>query len=257
MFNNLVESTAQHKGARAGAFFAGTAAMWMLVLSALIVIGIFTYDAKLSADFEKESLRIAPPPSPPPPPPAPRVGPPVQPKAAAASVPGIVAVREAPAKISQPPRVPTVPSSGLLPSVPGSGGGNFTVPGTGEPLATGESGNGSTIAPPPPPPPVRAEPTPPPKPQPVSEGVLAGRAIRRVQPAYPAMAKAANIEGSVIVEVTVSEKGQVISARVLSGHPLLREAAVSAARQWVFSPTLLSRVPVKVVGSITFNFKRA
>lgn len=71
------------------------------------------------------------------------------------------------------------------------------------------------------------------------------------------MAKAANIEGSVIVEVTVSEKGQVISARVLSGHPLLREAAVSAARQWVFSPTLLSRVPVKVVGSITFNFKRA
>jgi protein TonB len=100
----------------------------------------------------------------------------------------------------------------------------------------------------------------PPKPpsiQRVSGGVLSGKATSRPQPAYPPMARAAGVEGTVIVEVTVSESGSVISAKALSGHPLLRDAAVAAARNWRFTPTLLSGTPVKVIGTIAFNFKKS
>jgi protein TonB len=59
------------------------------------------------------------------------------------------------------------------------------------------------------------------------------------------------------VQITISEEGRVIEASILPGqsaHPLLRDAALQAARQWLFNPTLLSGVPVKVQGILTFNF---
>lgn len=87
-----------------------------------------------------------------------------------------------------------------------------------------------------------------------SGGVLQGTATRRVEPNYPPLAKAARVSGSVVVEVTLDEEGNVISARVISGHPLLKDAAVSAAKGWKFNPTLLQGTPVKVIGTITFNF---
>ena len=87
-----------------------------------------------------------------------------------------------------------------------------------------------------------------------SGGVFQGSATRRVEPAYPPLAKAAKISGSVVVEVTLDEEGGLISARAISGHPLLKDAAIDAARGWKFSPTLLQGVPVKVIGTITFNF---
>lgn len=87
-----------------------------------------------------------------------------------------------------------------------------------------------------------------------SGGVFQGSALRRVEPAYPPLAKAARISGSVVVEVTADEEGNVISVRAISGHPLLKDAAVAAARGWKFAPTMLSGVPVKVIGTITFNF---
>jgi protein TonB len=74
------------------------------------------------------------------------------------------------------------------------------------------------------------------------------------KPAYPAAAKAVRASGSVSVQVLISESGSVISASAVSGHPLLRAAAVSAARGARFSPTLLSGQPVKVSGVITYNF---
>jgi TonB family protein len=85
-------------------------------------------------------------------------------------------------------------------------------------------------------------------------GVLQGSATRRVEPAYPPLAKTAQVSGAVVVEVTVDEEGNVISARAISGHPLLKDSAVNAARGWKFTPTQLSGVPVKVIGTITFNF---
>ncbi len=87
-----------------------------------------------------------------------------------------------------------------------------------------------------------------------SGGVLQGSAIKRVEPVYPPLAKAAEVSGPVVVEVTVDEDGNVIAARAITGHPLLKDSAVAAARQWRFTPTMLSGVYVKVIGTITFNF---
>lgn len=95
------------------------------------------------------------------------------------------------------------------------------------------------------------------QPQRVSGGVLAGKAISRAQPVYPQAARIAGVEGTVVVEVTIDEQGHVIAAHALSGPPMLQNAAVQAARRWVFARTLLSGVPVQVTGTITFNFKRS
>src|SRR5262249_34667916 len=88
----------------------------------------------------------------------------------------------------------------------------------------------------------------------VSGGVLQGSAIKKVQPSYPPVAKAAKASGAVQVQILVSETGEVIEASVINGHPLLRDAALQAARQWQFKPTELSGKPVKVQGILTFNF---
>ena len=85
--------------------------------------------------------------------------------------------------------------------------------------------------------------------------VLAGQALRRAPPFYPPLAKTARIQGPVVVEVTVDEEGDVLSARAISGHPLLKEGALNAARAWKFTPTTLDGKPVKVVGQVTFNFR--
>ena len=88
----------------------------------------------------------------------------------------------------------------------------------------------------------------------ISGGVLNAKAISMPQPAYPPIAKAARASGTVTVQVTVDETGKVVSASAVSGHPLLQQAAVAAARQARFTPTLLSGEPVSVKGILTYNF---
>jgi periplasmic protein TonB len=88
----------------------------------------------------------------------------------------------------------------------------------------------------------------------VSGGVLNGRALRLPRPAYPEPARRMRAAGTVVVEVLVDEGGKVISARAVSGHALLREAAVAAARQARFAPTLVSGQPAQLVGRINYTF---
>ena len=88
----------------------------------------------------------------------------------------------------------------------------------------------------------------------ISGGVLNEKAISLPQPTYPAAARAVRATGAVSVQVLVDEGGNVVFATALSGHPLLRAAAVSAARQARFAPTKLSGKPVKVSGVLTYNF---
>jgi protein TonB len=102
------------------------------------------------------------------------------------------------------------------------------------------------------PPPPEPKPTPPRAP--ISGGVLNGKAISLPKPAYPPIARQAHASGTVVVQVTIDENGGVISARAVSGHPLLQAVAVAAARGARFSPTKLSGQPVKVTGVITYNF---
>jgi TonB family protein len=100
----------------------------------------------------------------------------------------------------------------------------------------------------------KRSPTSPPKVIRKSTGVLQNEAIKRVEPIYPPLALAAKVSGLVTVEVTVDEEGNVISARAISGHPLLKDSAIEASRKWKFNPTRLSGTPVKVIGNIVFNF---
>ena len=88
----------------------------------------------------------------------------------------------------------------------------------------------------------------------ISGGVLNGKATNLVKPNYPAAAKAVKANGAVNVQVTIDEEGNVISATAVSGHPLLRAASVTAARQSKFAPTMLSGQAVKVTGIIVYNF---
>ena len=90
----------------------------------------------------------------------------------------------------------------------------------------------------------------------LSEGTLVGSSITMVSPIYPADAKRVNASGEVQVLIVISETGHVIEARAISGHLLLRQAAVTAARQWVFKPTKLNGIPIKGQGVLTFVFER-
>ena len=88
----------------------------------------------------------------------------------------------------------------------------------------------------------------------ISGGVLNSKAISLPPPAYPPAARVIRAHGSVSVQVTVDEKGEVVSASAVSGHPFLRAAAVQAARQARFAPTKLSGQTVRVSGVLTYNF---
>jgi TonB family protein len=80
------------------------------------------------------------------------------------------------------------------------------------------------------------------------------RVIKLPQPEYPARAKAVLAQGTVVVRAMVDEKGKVIAAQVETGHPMLKAAALKAAREAEFAPTLLKGLPIKIVGVINYNF---
>jgi Ca-activated chloride channel homolog len=89
---------------------------------------------------------------------------------------------------------------------------------------------------------------------PASGGVLNGKALSLPRPVYPSAARNAGAAGKVVVEVTINEEGRVIEARAVSGHPMLQQAAVQAARLAKFSPATISGQPVKVTGTISYTF---
>jgi protein TonB len=90
--------------------------------------------------------------------------------------------------------------------------------------------------------------------KPISGGVLNGKATSLPVPIYPTAARNARASGQVAVEVVIDGSGKVISAKAMSGHALLQQAAVQAAQQARFTPTLLSGQPVKISGIINYNF---
>jgi len=251
MFDNLVESTTQPRGRGMPAYILVTAVLWLTLLTGYIVREIVAWNAVLNESEDTATLLAPPPPPPPPPPPA------------AANIPkptkieapvGFVSAKEPPKEIKPPSAAPPQIYTGGV-----SGGVEGGVPGGVPGAVPGGVPGGVAISttPPEPPPPPPPEPTPTPIPKVIrkSGGVLQGSAKRRVEPSYPPLAKAAHVTGAVLVEITIDENGNVISASALSGHPLLKDAAVSAARGWKFAPTQLSGVPVKVIGTITFNFQ--
>ena len=94
----------------------------------------------------------------------------------------------------------------------------------------------------------------PPSPPPVRLGgdVALASLLARVDPEYPAFARAARIEDNVMVQVQISKEGKLATQTVVRGHPLLHDAALNAVRQWQFKPIVLSgsAVDVVTVGSV-------
>jgi protein TonB len=126
---------------------------------------------------------------------------------------------------------------------------------TGARPAAGFGGNiGDTVshAAPAPPPDVRPAPQ---KPVPVGGLIHAPVRVFNVAPIYPQIAQAARIEGTVVIQAIIGTNGNVQDARVISGSPLLNDAALSAVRQWRYTPTLLNNQPVAVIMTVTVSFK--
>ena len=90
---------------------------------------------------------------------------------------------------------------------------------------------------------------------PQSRGVVEGKLIRKVLPQYPEMARRAGVGGDVVLSASIGIDGKLKNIRVVSGSPLLREAAISAAKQWRYSPYLLGGKPVETDTHITISFK--
>jgi protein TonB len=250
MFDRLVESTRQKQGGRTGRVFVATGLLYGIGMLGLGVGAILSFSPALAEEYSLVA-RLAPPPPPP--------GPPAIPLAHAKAAP--VQTQFAPPTKPPVEILPADLAAKLRPVVTRGPFVDGMPPGTGSGADGGVIGGKESNDPPPPPVPEKKEtaaqaiPEVKPKtPQRVSEGVLAGKAVHREKPAYPAMARVARAGGPVAVQVTISEEGRVIDAVALSGHPLLRAAALAAARQWIFTPTRLSNVPVKVQGILTFNF---
>jgi TonB family protein len=89
----------------------------------------------------------------------------------------------------------------------------------------------------------------------VSQGVVAPNLIHKVEPVYPREALTQRLGGTVTLTASIAEDGTVREVKVLSGEPVLAEAAVAAVRLWRYSPCLLNGKPVVVEKPVTIVFK--
>jgi TonB family protein len=265
MFDKLIESNSAEAAfkPRRKFFMVSSVVVGILFLSA-VVFSLYAQDIDLGTDDFELSIVVAPvaPDAPEPEPPR------TQPEQNRSNAP----LSEAPmrrtnmARVDETAHVPdtisTTPNSEWArPDVPfrlgdiDSGTGRTDAP-IGAATGTTSAGPGeSTVA-------IeeKRELPPPPKIEPpkrtTSIGVVNGKATYLPKPPYPQTAIAVRAEGEVTVQVTIDEQGKVIAAKALRGHPLLKGVSEKAAWSARFSPTLLSKVPVKVTGVIVYKFSR-
>ena len=88
----------------------------------------------------------------------------------------------------------------------------------------------------------------------ISSGVMAGNLLDKVAPQYPTIARQARIQGTVVLEATISRSGAIEKLRVLSGPPLLQQAALDAVRSWRYRAYQLNGQPVAVETTISVIF---
>jgi protein TonB len=166
------------------------------------------------------------PPSPPPPRGDTRAQPPVITSAVPLVAPPAI-IQEIPIQLTTGP-IPGIESVGLVP------GGDYSAP----------------------PPAPAAAPVPDRAPLRAGGDVKRPLKVRDAAPAYPPLARAAHVEGVVIIEATIGPDGQVQDARILrSANPLLNAEALDAVRRWEYTPTLLNGIPVAIVMTVTVDFR--
>lgn len=276
MFNSLVESGSHRADLRRrGKFFLGATAFYAVLLAATGVGSIYAYNARIEDASDLEVLavmRFSPAEARPEPARREESRPASNNREQQFATRTVISInrpyhsdRVAPedardvsartpiqiANYNSDPKVIGGPANPTYDNGHGHGDGNRRVGPT-------VDDNGTTV--PPPPPPTRVTPASASvlpresKPVRLPSEILVGKAISKPSPQYPTIAKAAGVQGPVVVQVLIDEQGRVVSAKVTSGHPLLQQAALQTAYRWKFSPTVLTGTPVKVTGVVTYNF---
>jgi TonB family protein len=259
MFNHLIESSSHRQEfKRRGSFVLFTAATYLTLFVITGVVSIYAYDAHLeNQTSELELLTFVPPPVKED---VQEIRTTIQSSSTATNSSGRSTRTALIDTTSNPNNAPPEPGT-VAPIVPpaqtfsevGLRNSDPIGPGNGGRNAGG-GGNGVVVKVSEAPPPAIPVATPPiPRVLRISR-VLNGEAIFLPKPIYPLMARQIRVQGTVSVQVMIDETGRVISAKAVSGHPLLVLEAQKAALEARFSPTKISDQPVKVSGVITYNF---
>ena len=264
MFANLIESQSHGKEfKRRGRFVIATAAAYTVLFFVAGIVSIYAYDARVEA--QTDDLRIVD------------------------WVPPVDRVIADPVRPTQPVRRPPASNAPVDPNIRVAIR-TIAVASTGDPTKMPDHAGTQGIGVPPvtgtvvlgdrnvdprgaaptnsdgcitcngPAPVVRVAETPPTPPvvklppRQVSTGVLMATVISMPPPPYPPIARQIRAQGPVSVQILVDERGKVVSAQAVSGNPMLLSAAKEAAMRARFTPTLLSGTPVKVQGTIIYNF---
>jgi periplasmic protein TonB len=77
--------------------------------------------------------------------------------------------------------------------------------------------------------------------------------VKKTTPVYPAIAKAARISGTVVLQATISKKGTIVDLRVVSGPPILQQAAIDAVKKWQYRPYLVNGEPAEVETTVAID----
>lgn len=211
-----------------------------------ILAGLYYTDTLNLKDFTSTFLVAPAPPPPPPPPPAASVMRTQPPRRVFMQQGKLMAPSVIPQKVAEIKEAPIAPDAfeGVAGGVPGGvpGGQMGGVIGG----VIGGVPGASGIAPPKEPAKIVVR---------VGGKVRPPRAVYRPAPAYPPLAKQARVSGDVVVDTILDENGNVTNMKILSGPPLLYEAAMEALKQWRYQPTYLNDQPVSVELIVTINFQ--
>ena len=244
--NALLEMPTTQQARRSPLKWLGAVAFHIMIVAALIIVPLYTTGTIRLSEYHEITVVAPPPPLAPPPAPA---GGPVAPHITRPKAKLNYTLQ----KLTAPTAIPKNVSSGAdnvaeaTPDLEGVPGG---VPGgvVGG-VVGGVLGGTETSAP-----------TPPPAPRPVQKVVRVGSHIKAprqtnsVNPVYPPLAREARIRGTVVVDAVIDEHGNVVQARVVSGHPLLIDAALKAVLQWKYEATTLNGQPVSVELQVEVHF---
>jgi protein TonB len=233
----------------------------LLVHAVLLVVLLtvpFLFLERIS-DYQLLTVLVAPPPPPPASPPAPiqivDALKPVAPRPMTREIPvdgALIMPTVVPDEIA---RIIDVPESsdGVIGGVPGGLPGGVAGGVLGRILAGSIQQEFLATPPPPPPPPKALEQQ---ELYRVGGDVKEPRLIKLVPPKYPSLAKQSRVQGTVVLEATLREDGTVDAIRVISGHPLLVNAAIDSVKQWRYEPTLLNGHPVAIVLTAIVTFEQ-
>jgi periplasmic protein TonB len=221
----------------------------VVVIAGPLLAGLY-YTDSINIKQYASVILVAPPPPPPPPPPA--TGQVIKPKVVhhvlmnAGKLLAPTVIPKHVAEIKEPPLADDS-FGGVIGGVPGG------VPGgqLGGVLGGVIGGVLNTAARPVPPPPT-VKPNGPVR---VGGHVRQPKVIVQVLPKYPVLARETHVQGQVRIDAVLDEQGNVVEMKIVSGHPLLYQAALDALKQWKYQPTYLNDRPIAVRLIVTINFQ--